>query len=339
MSEERVDGRAVNAKKLADARTPEERHDLALKGAAARWAVRATHGSADHPLKIGGLEIPCYVLEDGRRVLAMTGVVKALDMSLGGKKTYEEGDRLTRFVTQNQLKPFVTIDLLEKIKNPIRFRTTMGKLASGYEATLLADLCALLLAARNGGALLQKQKHIAERAEILFRGFSHVGIIGLVDEATGYQKHREADALATILEAFIAKELQPWVKTFPDSLFQEMFRLRGFDPGRDVVKRPKYFGTLITDVVYKRLAPGVTEELKRVTPRTESGRPKAKLFQGLTANLGYRKLLEHLGSVVTIMKLSTDWTDFIDKIDRLHPRFGDTRKLPFEQEPDDGKGL
>jgi ATP-dependent DNA ligase len=41
-------------------------------------------------------------------------------------------------------------------------------------------------------------------------------ISALVDEATGYQKERAADALARILEAFIAKELQPWIKTmFP----------------------------------------------------------------------------------------------------------------------------
>ena len=30
------------------------------------------------------------------------------------------------------------------------------------------------------------------------------------------------------------------------------------------MKRPQYFGVLTNDVVYKRLAPGVLEELKRV---------------------------------------------------------------------------
>jgi hypothetical protein len=40
------------------------------------------------------------------------------------------------------------------------------------------------------------------------------------------------------------------------------------------------------------------------------------------------------------MKLSRDWTDFRDKIDRIHPRYGDTMVLPFgEDETDDGKGL
>lgn len=56
------------------------------------------------------------------------------------------------------------------------------------------------------------------------RGFARVGIIALVGEATGYQRD-----LARILEAFITKELQPYVRTFPTDFYQEMFRLRGYE--------------------------------------------------------------------------------------------------------------
>ena len=159
-----------------------------------------------------------------------------------------------------------------------------------------------------------------------------VGIIALVDEATGYQRDRANDALAKILEAFIAKELLPYIPTFPDDFYKEMFRLRGLDfPGS--VKRPQYFGMLTNDIVYKRLAPGVLAELKRV--KMESGKDRDKLFQRLTSNRGYPKLREHLGSTVTAMKLSSHWDDFISKMDRLHPRYGETIQLPL----DDGKGL
>jgi len=71
---------------------------------------------------------------------------------------------------------------------------------------------------------------------------------------------------------------------------------------------------------------------------TESGR-QDKLFQHLTTNLGYPKLREHLGSVVAIMKLSDSWADFMQKLDRLHPRYGETIPLPLEFQKDDGKGL
>jgi hypothetical protein len=176
-------------------------------------------------------------------------------------------------------------------------------------------------------------------ADILMRALANVGIVALVDEATGYQRDRASDALAKILEAFIAKELQPYVPTFPQDFYKEMFRLRDLDFPQDSVKRPQYFGLLTNDIIYKRLAPGVLDELKRATPKLESGRYKDKLFQRLSTNKGYLKLREHLGSVVTAMKLSDNWDDFIRKLDRLHPRFGDTIPLDFDSAPDNGKGL
>jgi hypothetical protein len=188
-------------------------------------------------------------------------------------------------------------------------------------------------------SLAPNQMKFAEQCEILVRGFARVGIIALVDEATGYQQDRARDALARILEAFIVKELQPYVQTFPGSFYAELFRLRGLEFPRDSVRRPRYFGILTNDIVYKRLAPGVLEELKRVTPKNDAGRPKHKFFQHLTTNLGYPKLREHLGSVVAIMKLSDTWDDFVRKLDRLHPRYGETLPLPLEYQQDDGKGL
>jgi len=80
----------------------------------------------------------------------------------------------------------------------------------------------------SAGKLHHQQEHIAEQREILVRGFARVGIIALVDEATGYQEDRARDALAKILEAFIAKELRKWISTFPIDYYKELFRLRGW---------------------------------------------------------------------------------------------------------------
>jgi hypothetical protein len=128
-----------------------------------------------------------------------------------------------------------------------------GAPAFGYPATILADICDAVLAARKAGALQQQQLHIAEQCEILVRGFARVGIIALVDEATGYQRDRARDALAKILEAFIAKELQPYLPTFPADYYEQMFRLRGLEYPHGSVKRPQYFGILTNDVVSKGL--------------------------------------------------------------------------------------
>ena len=339
MEDNAVTGRAKGGVARAAKLTSQERTEIAHKAAVARWSepplLTATHGSEDHPLKIGEMEIPCYVLEDGRRVLQQTGLIKSLNMSHGGSYSIG-GDRLAKFAAQNRLRPYVSNDLIARTENPIRFRTPRGSAAYGYEATVLADLCDAILAARADGVLQKQQYHIAKQAEVLVRGFARVGIIALVDEATGYQKDRASDALAKILEAFIDKELQPWVRTFPPEYYEQLFRLRGLDFPRDTVKRPQYFGRLTNDIVYDRLAPGVKDELKRAVAKNDAGRPKHKLFQKLTTSVGYPKLREHLGSVVTIMKLSAGWNDFMAKLNQLHPRYGEAIPLPFD---DNGRGL
>lgn len=315
----------------AEKLTSEERREIAKMGAEARWSkdvAIATHGSPDHPLRIGNIEIPCFVLSDGRRVLHQRGMVGALGMSRGGSSK-GGGDRLLHFVSGNAIKPFISDELQGVTTIPIRFKTPNGQIAYGYEAQILADICDAVLEARGSGNLQKQQMHIAERCEILVRGFARVGIIALVDEATGYQQFRAKDALAKILEAFIAKELQPWVKTFPDDYYKELFRLRGLRFPKDTVQRPQYFGYLTNDIIYKRLAPGVLEELKRVSPKDKHGKTKSRLFQKLTDNIGYPKLREHMASVVTIMKLSNDYTDFIMKLDQIHPRYNETLMLPF----------
>src|SRR5262249_50885622 len=138
-----------------------------------------------------------------------------------------------------------------------------------------------------------------------------------------------ADALAKILEAFIAKELQPYVRAFPIEFYDQLFRLRGLSFPKDTVQRPRYFGHLTNDIVYRRLAPKVLEELRKITPRRDSGRLKHHLHRRLTNEIGHPKLREHLASVVTIMKLSRSYDDFMLKLDQIHPRFGDTIALPL----------
>jgi hypothetical protein len=88
---------------------------------------------------------------------------------------------------------------------------------------------------------LAQQSHIADQCELLVRGFARVGIIALVDEATGYQYERKRRDLAQILVAFIEKELQPWVKTFPDEYYAQLFRLRGLDYKADSVRAAPIF--------------------------------------------------------------------------------------------------
>src|SRR5271168_1064101 len=82
---------SMGGKARKEALSPEKRSEIARNAALAKWEKspeaqklpKATHGSPDRPLRIGEMEIPCYVLDNGKRVITQAGVLTALDMSPG----------------------------------------------------------------------------------------------------------------------------------------------------------------------------------------------------------------------------------------------------------------
>jgi hypothetical protein len=325
-------------KARASSLSPEARRDIAKRAASARWdldgVLRATHGSSERPLKIGNIEIPCYVLEDGTRVLSQRGVVGGLGMKYGTRAG--GADRLTNFLKGRSISPFVPNELVALIESPIRFRHSGGgNLAYGYPATILADICDAVLAARKADALQKQQEHIAERCEILVRGFARVGIIALVDEATGYQEVRDRKALEEILNRYLSEELKKWTKTFPDDYFSQIFRLKGWKIPNLPTARPGVMALYTKDIVYLRLAPGVLQELEIRNPTDGHGRRKHKHFQHLSDDYGHPKLREHLNDVVLLMKASLTWAEFRKLLERAKPRISAPGELPFNP-PSDG---
>lgn len=317
----------------------EKRTEIAKKGAAARWdpSVRvAEYGDEDHPLVLGGVEMPCYVLDGGDRVLSQRGFFEALGLR-------SSGSAMDRLMRHTRLNEYLSPEALHELRNPLKMRQPRGgPSAFTYRGPLLIDVCNALLTSHEHHTVDESYQGTVIRAYVILRAVAKVGIIALIDEATGYEKERAANSLAQILEAFIAQELQPWVKTFPPLFYSELFRLRGMPFPSGKVTRPQFFGHLTNDIIYRRLAPGVLGELKRVSPKNTQGKRKGKLFQMLTNNVGYPKLRELMGAVVAIMQLSTDYPDFKTKLDRLQPAYGSTLPLPFapgELENDSGIGI
>jgi hypothetical protein len=327
------EGGKARAAKLSS----EERSEIARAGARAKWAKegvkikttpKAIYGSADKPLRLANIEIPCYVLDDGRRVLVRRGVVHALDMK-EGTAAKGGGDRLSKFVDTKALSSFVSPELAHMIMQPIVF-IVAGKQAYGYEATILADLCDAVLAARKAGTLNYQQAHIAEQCEILVRGFARVGIIALVDEATGYIEFKRKQDYAEIIEKFISKELRPWVRRFPFEFYEKIFRLKGWDTSELTPNSPKPLEVgKITTNIWKRLAPGVHAELKRLTPRNEKGYLTSKLHQRLTDEIGNPKLEKHIAVTMALMDVSADWPHFMSNLNKVLPVFGKNYELPL----------
>lgn len=292
---------------------------------------KATH---EGPLRIDGpegehiIDIDCAVLDDGTRVLSGRAFARALGSKRGGshwvrQRKLPDGAKLPVYLSAERLKPFIPHDLSLALSGPIIYSGVTGGRANGIDAKWIPKILEVWLHAREKGVLLKSQEHVAAKAEMLMRGLATVGIIALIDEATGYQEDREKRALAKILEAFVAKELRPWVHTFPVDYYREMYRLRSLVyPPTKANRMPRYFGKLTNDIVYARLAPGVLDELRRLTERDKNGRLKTHLHRRLTADIGHPKLQMHLGAVTALMKVieNGDWDSFMRLLDKHYPR-------------------
>src|SRR5580692_5344543 len=80
-------GGQARAQKL----TRQRRAEIARNAAESRWAKNgsvpplvARYGTSERPLRIGEIEIPCYVLSDGTRVLAQRGLQSGIGLSESG---------------------------------------------------------------------------------------------------------------------------------------------------------------------------------------------------------------------------------------------------------------
>ena len=315
----------------------EERSALAKKAAKSRWLAnefssfkRATHYGEIH---LGSKMIPCAVLEDGTRVITQTGFLRAMGKAGGAKNTIREGvegfEKVPPFLRAHYLQPYIS-DELRQMAMPIAFTLPGSNVkAWGYRAELLPQVCTLYLQARDAGALLLAQLPLAESCDLLIRSLAHVGIIALIDEATGYQTARDQLALQEILDKFIGKELAKWVRRFPADFYERIFKLRNWKYDPNSTKRPVQMAQITADLVYARLAPGVLDELRRLNPKDENGHRKNRHHQWLTPDVGHPVLRDHITGLIYLGKVFDSWDGFYVAVNKAMPKYGNTLTLPF----------
>ena len=229
-------------------------------------------------------------------------------------------EEMPPFLPSKNLKPFISNDLMLS-KNPIAYKPLAGgRIAFGYKAEILPMVCYAYIDASKAGVILKTQAHVVRAAETIIRGLATVGIIALIDEATGYQKVRDRLALQKILDAYLRKELAAWAKRFPNEFYEEMFRLRNWQWNGMSVKRPGFVGKLTNDLVYERLAPALLDELERKNPVLETGHRKSRHHQWLSDDIGIPALAQHIHAAIALMRASDTWSTFYGMINRALPK-------------------
>ncbi len=278
-------------------------------------------------LPIGGVELDCAVLDNGTRILTKSTLYKAFNKEPRGwhiERKEKMQNELKKelpsynlaqppfFLTTPVLIPYVSDDLL-KLASPIEYYDG-NKIVEGYDANILFEICNMYLQARRDSSLNARLEDWGKQAEIIITSFAKVGIIALIDEATGFQHDRKHDALRILLEQYISEGLQKWVKKFPDEFFTQLDKLYQNEKTTSRT-RPKYYGNFINKYIYEPIENGyVKQELDKKNIQ-EDGKRKARFHQWLT-DFGNGQLTLQIGRVMGVMEISTNIRNFKEKIAR-----------------------
>jgi len=308
----------------------DQRREIAKRAAQARWAkIVAPNGlpRASHQgiLPIGDVEIEVYRLHDGRRLIAKAAMARALNLKSEG------GNAFLRTVTRKGVRSAISDNLWEKIENPIVFNRIdtdsegQGGTADGYEADTLIEVCDALIQARNDDLLAHSQAFLAVQAEIIIRSAAKLGIVALVDAATGYIEDVKKEEYLRLWKDFVSAEFRQWEKEFPDKfadMIYKIYNLKRKDPRS--FRHPQFFGWFTRRYIYHPLANSngaVLDLLDEANPVVYAGGGrKFKLHQFLTDEIGVPALRQHLWQVIGIGNGAKDKTDFERAFYRAFPQ-------------------
>lgn len=337
---ESVSNRSRSGHARAASLTPEERSEIARMGAAARWSPKRVLEPTDpsdqlpvYPgddevlqpvdelveakwkgtLRVLDIEIPCYVLSNGQRVIGRTAATEALTGIKGG-------GAFEKYIGVVALRPFINLTDVQERMVSFRLPEVDGleRAVKGLPADLWIDVCqgfvrAIEAQTRGDANLTSRQLDMAIKASMFLSSCARIGLDALIDEATGYQYERAEDALQVKLNAYLEKEMRPWEKTFPDELWKEFGRLTGWKGS--VSQRPKYWGKLVMELVYGYLDPDVAEWLKTNAPAPRAGK---NYHQWLSSQFGLQRLIEHIWKLIGIAQTCETMSDLRDRMAELH---------------------
>ncbi len=301
------------------------KHDLNESGKAG-----AEHQICSGEIRLGGYAMQCHVLAGDRRVISATGFLAHFGIR---SSAYAGGSNLAKLIDSPYLKSDRIKSLIHTVSNPIKFVNHYGTVTHGYEGETLVEYCKALLEVRRVGGLPAAAKPYAEAAEMFVIALAKVGIVALIDEATGFQALRNRDGLQRLFDIFLLKEYAAWAKRFPDEFYMQMFRLKKWKWEALKSQKPPVVGKITNDIVYRRLAPGVLEELQRLNPLLETGRRSVKHHQYLSADVGHPALNQHLYALCALMRASADWNSFYHMIQMTFPMRNEGVQMDFNDLP------
>lgn len=230
----------------------------------------------------GGL-VDCYVLEDGRRVLSQRGAVAALTQKAGETGGAKHG-LLGRFFERlpENYRP-ESVDPVSGIQLP------GGGTANGIGAEWFVDILNAYADADDADALHTQQRHLAKNANRLLRTLAKVGIVALIDEATGYERVRSEGALNSYLFRLLSEEPLEWDEMFRPSLVMAICNVYGKTwEGR---RHPQWMASVNAKMYEMIVGSEALKRLRSIDPALRAGSNHHQHFTH-EARAEFRRALE-----------------------------------------------
>ncbi len=252
---------------------------------------RVSHYGTIH---IGDLAFDAVVLEDGTRAYIQKQLMAAIGIKFG--RGSQGRDFLAKFAPNYMTEKEKTY-VVEVAKMP------HGEHANIFRVGILSELPFKVIKTALKGELHHTQQHIVPHCVAIAEALAITGEVALIDEATGYQYHREPDALQDFISKILRQTCATWERRFHPDYYSAVFGLFGWEY-HGQKNKPLVIGQVTARWVYEPVFPS------QIMAELRARHGSDKLHQWLTEEGGLPLLERQINAVTMIARTSTDFTDF-----------------------------
>jgi hypothetical protein len=267
------------------------------------------------PLRIGTLELACYILTDRQAVFAKNGFQKAL-----GYDGKSEDWLLDLLSSINKFYP-VSGDLFEAYENPILFENAHPdgsiSIVSGILPETLLATCSTVVNAKKDGYLNVNQLKYAKTATNIYSYFLENDIQQAVAEATGlnFAKDTGKSYLQHYLQQNNSDLIYLWIPALRDAFWEKIFEIHDLD-WYDLRQKPKNIVNILQEVVFSRLNEPLAHLLRTQKPKRIYRRKGFKAQDN-----EHPELSLFITELLSLLKAAADnWTIFLQLLNRIYPK-------------------
>lgn len=275
---------------------------------------QTAYGNESLPLRIGTIELSCYILDNGNAVFSKNSLQKALGYD--GKSE----DWLYDFLGNiNKFYPIPGV-LFEAFEQPIPVEIKRADGTSSIIAAIIPETlemtCLTIANAKNDGYLSVGQLKHAKAAETLINYALENNLHRDIEQATGFVFLKETGKkyLQQVLASENPDPVYQWIKTVPDAFLEKILSIRQMG-WKDLRENPYGVSKILHEVVFSRLSEDLLEKLRHETPK-RSYKSKNK-----PNDSEHPELKTYTAEVLSLLKAAADnWTIFLQLLNRIHPK-------------------